>query len=89
MCLFLGTGAGGGDVEPGHSSKFIDISKAPHPFSPEEYLFKLLQTGVTSEELIGLLEKNYSIVDLSYSLPSSEKKRAVLIDTLLKIVEME
>ena len=84
--FYIDLGGGSGTaLSPG----FIDIAKVPHPFSPEEYLAKLLQTGVTSDELIALLEKNYSIVDLSYSLPSSDKKRATLVETLLKIADME
>jgi len=88
MIYILGFGAGGGSGT-GSSPGLIDIAKAPSPFSPEEYLSKLLQTGVTAEELVALLEKNYSIVDLSYSLPTSGKKRAMLVDTMLRIADME
>ena len=80
---------GSSDAAGEGSSSFIEISDSFHPFSPEEYLAKLLQTGVTSEELVSLLEKKYSIANLSYTLPSSSKKRKVLVNTLLEIADME
>ncbi|XP_076815795.1 uncharacterized protein LOC143461797 isoform X2 [Clavelina lepadiformis] len=79
-----GTGAGVGTV-PG----LIDIDKVQPPFSPESYIVKLLQTKISSENLVKLLEKKYGVVRLAHSIPKSANKREEMIHTLLKIADME
>ena len=81
--------AGGDAGADSLSSGFASIKDDDRPYSPEQYLEKLLQTGVSSKKLIQLMERKYSLVYLANALPKSNGKREFMIDSLLKMADID
>nr|CAB3263066.1 uncharacterized protein LOC100187324 [Phallusia mammillata] len=67
----------------GAAGSVIDIPEYP-PYTPEQVVIKLLNSGVSTTQLIKLLEKDYTVTNLAYALPKSTQKRNVMVNALLQ-----